>query len=337
MRIKTIILLAIVVSFINVTTFNMAYAFFGGSETNQDCVNGSCNENKSHHNNYGDTYNNGDTYNKGGNGGNAKSNSDASVNIGNGMFNKVLSPEQKQGQVQGQDQSQLQLQGQDQKQGQSQSSYNDNSNKGNRQQTVITFEDNVDYNHIGSGIKKTNAYMRNTGDTIDVKTVSSIYDRIVTIDHKSAKSLSKDTKDFKVYSEILFEKPFQTSHITKGIKGVYMGSLVFVPDGEDITKGGLTGQALVKAMKVGATNFVITYSDGKYLQGSKAGIDFGTAASIAAESNGSTMIAPGSTLGYSKAWSNNEYRSGLVIDLYFDNTIKIKPHNPDKHETRWIK
>ena len=336
--------IGVLAAFLNVSAWNMAYAGFG--------------DNNHYNYNYeGDEYNyDNRTTNEGGQGGNADANAlgvgigvgigkggdaNSEVNIGNGMFNKTLSPEAKatieKGAVdvdvkntnmntninsakQDQEQGQAQLQGQ--LQGQKQSANND----GNHQSTSIVFEDKTDYDHISSGVQKTRSQLKDQGDANMVKALTFIDERIISITHVAAKRLGKDTKDYKVFEEMLFENDFSTAQLVKGVNGVYMGSLVLVPTGNDVTAGGLTGRAYEAAMEMGATNYVLTYTSSKYLNGSKWGIDFGTAASMALQKDGSAMLAPGSTLGYSTSWSDNEYRPSIIIELYFDDTAKITPH-----------
>jgi hypothetical protein len=327
MRIKSIVLMAIVVSFINVTFFNMAYAKFDscekwgiGCESKPDTGNVKVDIDNSNRNTNFNT--------------NTNLNSDVNVNkVDTRVTVKPdMSNRNNQDQEQDQKQKQKQNQDQDQMQGQVQSA----NNNGNHQ--TIVFEDRIQYDHISNPLSKTHSNMKRHLDSSQIKTVSTVYDRLTIIDHKSAKRLGKATTDFKSFPEMLIVKPFQTAHITKGVKGTYMGSIVFVPTGNDITKGGLIGKALVEGMRQGATNFVMTFDDSQYLDGSKAGIDFGSAASVALNpKTGSAMLAPATTLGYSKAWSSNEYRTGLVIDLYFDDTAIIEKHDPNHHETNWIK
>jgi hypothetical protein len=53
-------------------------------------------------------------------------------------------------------------------------------------------------------------------------------------------------------------------------------------------------------------------------QGSKAGFDLGGAASVVTKADGSVVMAPGGTLGYSTAWTSNEYRPTMTIVFFFD-------------------
>jgi len=94
----------------------------------------------------------------------------------------------------------------------------------------------------------------------------------------------------------------------------------------------MQGVAYHEAMKAGATSYTMTVSDGLYLEGAKAGIDFGGAGSIAANEKGSAMLSPASTFGYSKSWSSNEYRPSVIITLYFDDTLEITTVNKTKAE-----
>lgn len=103
-----------------------------------------------------------------------------------------------------------------------------------------------------------------------------------------------------------------------------MGILYVLPDGDDCTLAQMEARGAYEAMKLGATSMKIEYDQGKFLEGTKYGIDFGTAASISVNSSGSAVLAPGSTLGWSKAKSNNEFRSALVIELFHDATLIVE-------------
>ena len=196
----------------------------------------------------------------------------------------------------------------------------------------ITIEDNrvvnqkiVDFNHITPDIGRTSAEHKSVRDTMRVKAVSDIDGMLSSITLTSARKLGEDTKDYKMFKELLFENDFRTSMLTKGAKGEFMGSIILTPTGSKVTLGGMSGRAYEAAMDAGATHWELHNFSGQYTEGSKAGLDFGSAASVVAKANGSAVIAPGATLGYSTAWSNNEYRPGVVIDLYFDRTMKITP------------
>lgn len=196
--------------------------------------------------------------------------------------------------------------------------------------TDITIKDNrqtvqtiIDFNHISPIIGKTSADMVENADTMDAKVISRIDNAISSITLKMSHKLGSDTKDFKMFTELMFENDFRTSIITKGAKGILMGTLTFVPTGSKCTSAGLSGRAYEAAMDAGATHYVLQYTQGIYMSGSKAGFDLGSAASVAAKSDGSAVVAPGATLGYSHAWSENEYRPGIVIALYFDDTMTI--------------
>ena len=225
--------------------------------------------------------------------------------------------------IQGQGQLQGQAQVQGQLQGQSQTGIVKND---------ITIEDNrvvnqkiVDFNHITPDIGRTSAEHKSVRDTMRVKAVSDIDGMLSSITLTSARKLGEDTKDYKMFKELLFENDFRTSMLTKGAKGEFMGSIILTPTGSKVTLGGMSGRAYEAAMDAGATHWELHNFSGQYTEGSKAGLDFGSAASVVAKANGSAVIAPGATLGYSTAWSNNEYRPGVVIDLYFDRTMKITP------------
>ena len=183
----------------------------------------------------------------------------------------------------------------------------------------------IDFNHITPNIGNTSAEHKSVNDTMRVKAISDIDGMIQAITLKSARKLGSATSDFKMFKELLFENDFQTTMLSKGARGDFMGSIILTPTGSKVTLGGLQGKAYEAAMAAGATHWEMHNFSGQYTEGSKAGIDFGSAASVAAKSDGSAVIAPGATLGYSTAWSNNEYRPGIIIDLYFDDTMVITP------------
>ena len=224
-------------------------------------------------------------------------------------------------------QAQGQLQGQAQLQGQGQSQTGIVSNDIRIEDNRKTVQNIVDFNHITPDIGRTSAEHRSVHDTMDVKASSNINALISTITMEMSRKLGKDTKDYEVFEELLFENDFRTTMLRNGVpkNSTFMGSIIFTPTGSKVTLGGLSGRAYEAAMNAGATHYRLEYSVGQYTQGSKAGFDLGSAASVAAKANGSAVIAPGATLGYSTAWSSNEYRAGVIIDLYFDATMTITP------------
>jgi len=225
--------------------------------------------------------------------------------------------------IQGQDQKQGQVQGQDQGQGQAQSVDNtivieDNS-------VIIHPEIPVTYNHISPDIGKTSADMATHGKTMQLKVLGSVDKHIDSITRVHAAKLAKGADDVDVVESILFENDFRTTMISKGAVGQFMGFIYLIPDGDEVTLAGMEGKAYLAAMDAGATHYTMEHASGIYVEGSKAGIDFGGSASVAIAADGSAVIAPGATFGYSKAWSSNEYRPGVIITLYFDHTLTITP------------
>jgi hypothetical protein len=194
---------------------------------------------------------------------------------------------------------------------------------------------NIDFDHVMTEINKTNAEFSDTpGDNAKI---FGFYMGIKSITWDYAENMSKDTTDVKILTNLMFENDFQTLEIieyTHSPSIVLMGTKTFSPTGKDITADGLFGLATFEGMKSGATHFLlIKATHGAYAEGSKAGIDFSTSASIASESDGSVLVSPGSSLGYSKAWSSNEYRPGMVMAYFFDpslNTPIVIDVAPDK-------
>jgi len=276
---------------------------------------------------------------KGGNGGKGGEGGDASANSSNKNYNTNLNSNmQGQDQVQGQVQGQLQGQDQDQLQSQSASSNSDSvasaNNAGNKQTTDIVIQDNsvvnhakipVQYDHITPDIGKTNSDMIDHNGVMNLKAMGSIDAHISAITRVHADKLSKGASDVEVVKSIMFENDFRTTMISKGAVGQFMGFIYVIPDGSDVTMAGIEGKAYLAAMDAGATHYTMEHSSGMYVEGSKAGIDFGGSASVAIAADGSAVIAPGATFGYSKAWSSNEIRPGVIITLYFDETLKITP------------
>jgi len=281
MRITSIIV-GIITAFVIVSAFNMAYATsFQMPKCNG---NNNCNE----------------TY------------VDESVNNTNRNTNRNTN-------LQGQAQGQAQLQGQAQAMGQSQTGTvtNDISIKDQRQ-TVQTI---IDFNHITPDIGKTSADLVNTDKAGDVKAFG-IYWRMTAIALAHAKKMAADSSDVEILESVMFENNFRTNMMRKGESGMLMGTITLVSDGGDVTADGMYARAMLKAMELGATHYELLESSASLVhEGSKAGIDLGGAGSVAVKSDGSAVVAPGATLGYSKAWSSNEYRPSMVFILYFDESV----------------
>ena len=234
-----------------------------------------------------------------------------------GDANAKASSNSKASAKQGQAQGQLQGQGQ-----------------GQDQSTSVTIEDNsviihpeipVTYNHISPDIGKTSAEMQDHDKTMNIKVIGSVDEFITSITRDYAVKLAKGASDVEIVESIMFENDFRTTMVSKGRVGQFMGFIYLIPDGDEVTMAGMEGKAYLAAMDAGATHYVMEHTSGMYVEGSKAGIDFGGSASVAIAADGSAIIAPGATFGYSKAWSTNEYRPGVVIALYFDDTLVITP------------
>jgi hypothetical protein len=315
---------------------------------NGNCVTRSCidnsidnsgnnrgNSDSSHHNNYG-TINNGLVYEGEGplvtnlntnlntnfntnktevdvDNTNINTNTSVNTNLNNNELN------------QDQDQVQLQGQDQDQKQGQSQ----DQANVQVLELTQI-YEEKVSYNHISPDIGNTNADIVRGGQVNDAR-LYGYFQSISAITLQYAKNMSRDSDDVKEISALMYEKDFRTHQIKKvadadAASMHYMGTKTFVPSGADVSADGMFGVAMVAGMDAGATHFqIVRVTAGEYNSGSKAGFDLGGASSIATKADGSVVIAPGATLGYSTAWTSNDMRPGLAVAYFFDPTLKITP------------
>jgi len=323
---KSLLAIALTVSFLNVAAWNSAYAFFGGGDTT---------------NNYnteeGDTYNTDNrVFNRGGEGG-AGGAGGTGIGIGFGGSAKAYGGDAiiKKGAVDI-DNKNTNL------------NTNINSNKATSDATAVSGSvsgasagaragDNVnivaptqvvnvvdtdittviDFNHITPDIGKTSAdFIETKGDRGKLIGMADYIDAI-TLDH--AKRMAKDTTDTSILEAILFEMDFRTNMITRGTSGSLMGTITITSSGDDVTADGMWAVALVHAMTLGATHFDHIYETNSLVAvGSKAGFDLGGAASVVAKSDGSAVVAPGATLGYSHAWSSSEYRPSMVFALYFD-------------------
>lgn len=192
-------------------------------------------------------------------------------------------------------------------------------------QVLVNAPTTINFSHELVGLDRTSSEAKDHSGAGDAKIKSNVDSMISRISLKSAKKLGKNTTDFEKFTDLLFENDFVTSAIIKGNKGDFMGTITLISDGDDATLGGLQGRAYVAAMKAGATHYLLSSTSGKHVQGSSAGIDFGSAASVVVKSDGSALISPGATLGYSTSWSSNEWRPAVVIHLFFDRTMKITP------------
>lgn len=271
---------------------------------------------RSHHNNYGDTYE-GDTINK------------AKVKVDNRNTNvntNINSNRQDQDQEQSQDQ--LQLQGQIQGQGQKQEA----NNEGNHQTLNQKFEDKRDLiNPFYTPQESAN--LADHGDVSTAKTKGSIWSQLDGINKAMAKHASKGASDIDLEYALLFENDFQTTWINKGISGEFMGFIYVLPDGTDCTLAQMEARGLKEAMYAGANFAVIYTSDGKYLNGSAWNVGLSGGASAMAKGD-DIAIAPSGGLGFGKAYSSNEMRPSLVIALYIQEDLIFEKifKNPDRYE-----
>jgi len=222
------------------------------------------------------------------------------------------------------DNTNVNLQGQHQ--GQSQVGIN-----ANKQVMVYKEAKNpIDYSHIGSGVKKTDADMAEQKEDVStIRTLSSIFkyddDNFITMDE--AKKASGNA-DIDVEKALLWAPKLDGQELTLKnlnyveVSGKYMGSLTLTT--EDATADQIIAQAAEEAMKAGATSAKFIVRDAKRISGTKYGIDLGTSASVALNPDtGSAVLAPGSTLGWSKAKSQNMLVSEVYVELFFDGTTIV--------------
>jgi hypothetical protein len=210
------------------------------------------------------------------------------------------------------------------------SDFNSNVNlQGNKQVMVYKEAKNpIDYDHIDSGVKKTDADMAEQKEDVStIRTLSSIFkyddDNFITM--AEAKKASSGA-DIDVEKALLWTPKIDGKELTLEnlnyveTTGKYLGSLTLTT--EDATADQMLAQAAEEAMKAGATSAIFTVKDAKQISGSKYGIDLGSSASVALNPDtGSAVIAPGSTLGWSKAKSKNVLVSEVYVELFFDATL----------------
>jgi len=193
------------------------------------------------------------------------------------------------------------------------------------------YEEKVSYNHISPDIGSTNADIVRGGSVNDAR-LFGYFRNISAITLQYAKNMASDSKsDVEEINSLMYEQSFRTRHISKvsderaGFMH-YMGMKTFVPTGDSVNADGMFGVSMVAGMNAGATHFqIVRVTKGEYNSGSKAGFDLGSAASIATKADGSVVIAPGATLGYSTAWTSNDMRPGLAVAYFFDASLKIVP------------
>ena len=241
---------------------------------------------------------------------------DANVHIGGAsVFGDVNTLSPSQDQSQDQDQAQGQLQGQ----GQKQSQHTKQANK----QTMIYNEAKqpVNFNTLAAPSGKQSADLKDHARKSTIRTYSAIFEHdddeyITMTEAKSAASGSVDIK-----KAILREASVQLKNLNWKDEptGVYMGSLTLTTD--DATMDQMVAAAAVEAMKLGATGANFLATSAEKLEATKYGLDFGTAASVAVNANGSATLAPGASLGWSKAKSNNREVPELFVELFHDVTL----------------
>lgn len=284
---------------------------------------------------------------KGGDGGNAKAyGGDAAVNIGNGMFNKTLSPEanakasagasaigffdvdneidmdQKQSQKQKQSQSSLNMQGQ------VGINKNDNSNKGNKQTTKVVVEGDTitykeQYNHINpvSGPDTDSQTVKSKGH--DALTKGSIMDKVDGLSIASIKRAAKGAKDVEIIDSVFFEPKDSVNFVRVGNDGEFSGYLYATCDDVICPAAGMEAKAMEKAATLGFTHISRMYeSSGEYLLASEWSLKLGGGASVGA-SGGNTMIAPGGGIGGGAAESSTVMLPAMTFEVFY-NPLYIK-------------
>lgn len=226
----------------------------------------------------------------------------------------------KQNQKQSQRQGQAQLQGQLQGQRQGQTAHNE----GVVQEITIN-EAEVPPDHIQPGeghqpdvkILRTRQFAAKTfgGDILSRRGYLNI---------EEAKSLADSSPDAEVIEDVFVKRGYETNVISSGKSGEWMGYLVVVVDGPDLTASGVEGKAAVAAMKLGATHMIEVFArNGERVDGKAWSIGFGAGASVAA-ADGKTVIAPGGGTGYGKADSITEDLPERVYEIYSNEAILKK-------------
>jgi hypothetical protein len=253
-------------------------------------------------------------------------NYDTNLNI-NDIDNKDININKvRQGQKQDQDQRQNQNQSQGQSQG--------NINKVDNADTV-TIDDHTivedKRDHIAApGILNADPSFTDSKAS-QVKALGWEYlDILSKITYTVAKRMTKDGDDFEVYDNLMFENNFRINGIYKldpsSDPGVPMGMMTFVPDGDDVTVGGLIGLIALKGMQVGATHFqILNKEEIVEAYGSQWNIGISGAASIVGGSDGkdNVAIAPGGGLGFGSARAKNETRPAAIVMYYYNSSMVI--------------
>jgi hypothetical protein len=129
--------------------------------------------------------------------------------------------------------------------------------------------------------------------------------------------------DIDVTKAILWEADTQLKELNwKVSSGKYMGSMTLTT--EDATLDQVIARACKEAMQIGATSVAFVTRDAKKVSATKYGVDFGSSASVAAQADGSIMIAPGATLGWSKAVASNIIVGEVYAVLFRDENLIVK-------------
>lgn len=198
-------------------------------------------------------------------------------------------------------------------------------NSGNNQTLIYKEAKNpVNYDHISPDLGKTSAELIDHSGESDIRTLTSIFDYddddLITIDE--AKSASSGA-DIDVTKAILWESDTQLKELNwKVTSGKYMGSLTLITDSATLDQ--VIARACKEAMLLGATSISFVVRDAKKVSATKYGVDFGSSASVAAKADGSIVIAPGATLGWSKAVASNIVVGEVYVVLFRDDSLIVK-------------
>jgi hypothetical protein len=207
-----------------------------------------------------------------------------------------------------------QLQGQAQGQFQGQTAHNEGVVQS------VKIEEATVYNHISPQLGKTDAELMDTEGVSTINSFTSIfkYDDDAYITMAEAKKASSGIDDINVEKALLWEPAVQLKELRySGIsEGKFMGTLTLKAKDTTVTADQLIARACVEAMKAGATEASFTIANAKKIKSSKYGIDFGSAASVAVNSSGSAVIAPGATLGWSGAETDNSYVPEVFVEMF---------------------
>lgn len=235
---------------------------------------------------------------------------------------------QKQQQKQKQKQQQKQKQKQQQKTDIKIYNYSEGSDSEGvfRNQTIEDAKNPIPYGHIDSGVQKTDADMLESSGNSNIRLMSSLFkyddDKFITMDE--AKNASNGA-DIDVIKALINEPDVELASVRwdGNVSGKYIGSITLTT--EDATTDQILAQACEEAMKAGATSIKIETSNAQIINGVKYGFDLGSSASVAVNPDtGSAVIAPGATLGWSKAKADNKWVNEVFIVLFHDETLLKK-------------